>query len=71
MQKHILIVAALLILGFFSYTAYSLNKTVNQHTAAIKEIAGVITQGGLVVPDKEGKAIVNPLLLQAWKQANQ
>lgn len=54
-----------------TYCFYSLNKKIEKHEQAIQEIAGVITQGGLVVPDKDGKAMVNPLLLEAWKQANQ
>lgn len=61
----------LVILGALSYTAYDTRKDVETQQKAITEIAGVITQGGLVVPDKDGNAMVNPLLLQAWKQANQ
>lgn len=51
------------------FTTYSLDKKITAQENAIKEIAGVLTAGGMVVADKDGKAMVNPLLLEAWKQA--
>ncbi len=40
------------------------------HENALKEIAGVISASGIIVPDKDGKPTVNTLLLEAWKQSN-
>ena len=40
------------------------------HENALREIAGVISASGIIVPDKDGKPTVNTLLSEAWKQSN-
>lgn len=69
--KIIFVIATIVTLGALTYSTYNLNEKITAQENAIKEIAGVLTAGGMVVPDKDGKAMVNPLLLEAWKQANQ
>lgn len=67
--KYFAITLLVLLLIGLGYTTYSLNKKVKLHEQAIREIAGVITKSGLVVPDKNGNAVVNQILLEAWRNA--
>ena len=48
----------------------SLVGRVDQQEKALYEIAGVIKESGLIVPDAEGKAQINTMLRDAWMQVN-
>lgn len=58
------------IIGFQGMQISDLKEKNTAHEGALKEIAGVITASGIIVPDKDGKPTVNTLLLEAWKQSN-
>jgi hypothetical protein len=59
-----------IVISFLSYQVYSLSNKVATHNRAVTEIARVITNSGLVVPDVDGKPEINTLLLEAWKQSH-
>lgn len=68
--KYIVSIVAVITLVGSAYFMYTVYQKINAHANAIQEISTVVVQGGLVVPDKDGKPTVNTLLLDAWKQQN-
>lgn len=84
MQKHIFIVAALVVIGFTTYTAVltsriealsadlaALSATSTLQSTALQDHWTVMLRSGVVVQTPDGKLQVNDLPLQAWRQANQ
>ena len=66
-----IVAAVLSTLIYLAWQTHTTNKRLDTHEAALSEMAGVIVKSGLVVPDKDGKPMVNEMLSEAWKQANQ
>lgn len=72
-MKYIPYIVAVVFASIIAVQAIQIDDLKDQNTThenALKEIAGVISASGIVVPDKDGKPTVNTLLLEAWKQSN-
>lgn len=66
-----LVIVAIGALVYLVWQNHTIKNRLGAQERAITEIAGAIVQGGIIVPDKDGKATVNTILLEAWKQTNQ
>ncbi len=72
-MKYIPYIVAVAFASILAVQAIQIDDLKDQNTVhenALKEIAGVISASGIIVPDKDGKPTVNTLLLEAWKQSN-
>lgn len=62
------VVALVIGILFVEYSVFTLGKKMAVQENAIKEITAVLISSGVVIPDGNGGAQINTLLLEAYRQ---